>query len=244
MPDEESLSAGMRAAIGLLKEMKEKHGLNYILLLDSEPDKRMNGKPTITDGSVGKILPLFYVRGVQAHVGQIFYGINPLHILSEIISRTDSSADFCESSGNTITPPPSWLYGKDTKTVYDVTYPAAACGYMNLFMLEKTPEEHMKGLYDICLSAMTDVLKRRNENYACYLELQGRPRAELPYKPLVKTFREVYDEAKKDSGSAFEDAYKAAENSARKEISENRMTMFEASKLLIETALRYRHDLS
>ncbi|MBC8587011.1 M20/M25/M40 family metallo-hydrolase [Tissierellaceae bacterium BX21] len=70
VPDEENLSAGMRGATYLLKDLKEKYNLNYILMLNSEPHERGNDlKPTIYDGSIGKIMPVVYVRGKLAHVG-------------------------------------------------------------------------------------------------------------------------------------------------------------------------------
>src|SRR6056297_301753 len=40
VPDEENLSAGMRSAAYLLKELREKYNLNYIVTLNSEPHQR------------------------------------------------------------------------------------------------------------------------------------------------------------------------------------------------------------
>lgn len=40
LPDEENLSAGMRAGVQLLAELKEKYGLKYQLMINSEPHQR------------------------------------------------------------------------------------------------------------------------------------------------------------------------------------------------------------
>lgn len=40
LPDEESYSAGMRAAIPVLKEFRETYGLQYKILINSEPNPK------------------------------------------------------------------------------------------------------------------------------------------------------------------------------------------------------------
>lgn len=83
-------------------------------MLNSEPSERGNDlKPTIYDGSIGKIMPVVYVRGKLAHVGQIYLDLNPINLLSEIIRRTEQNTNFMEKVGTTTNPPPTWLYHKD-----------------------------------------------------------------------------------------------------------------------------------
>ena len=111
VPDEENLSAGMRAGVHKLKELKDKYGLDYKLMLDTEPHEREDtSKATWYDGSIGKLMPVAYVRGKLAHVGYIYSGLNPINLLSEIIRKTEISPRFIEKRGNTVNPPPTWLY--------------------------------------------------------------------------------------------------------------------------------------
>lgn len=108
VPDEENLSAGMRAGILKLKELKDKYGLNYRLMLNTEPHEREDeAVPTWYDSSIGKIMPVAYVRGKLAHVGYIYSGLNPINLLSEIIRRTEINPHFLEKRGNTVNPPPT-----------------------------------------------------------------------------------------------------------------------------------------
>ena len=95
VPDEENLSAGMRGAALHLKSLKDKYDLEYKLMLNSEPHERGDDlRPTLYDGSIGKIMPVVYVRGKLAHVGQVYSGLNPINLLSEIIRRTELNPNF------------------------------------------------------------------------------------------------------------------------------------------------------
>ncbi|MCL2547850.1 MAG: M20/M25/M40 family metallo-hydrolase, partial [Symbiobacteriaceae bacterium] len=64
VPDEENLSAGMMGAVCLLRDLQTEHGLEYYLMLNCEPHTRApEESPVLTVGSIGKLLPVFYVRG-------------------------------------------------------------------------------------------------------------------------------------------------------------------------------------
>ena len=107
-------------------------------MLNVEPHERTDkDQAVIYDGSVGKLMPVVYVKGKLAHVGQVFRGFNPINLLSEIVRRTELNPDFMERVGNTTTPPPAWLYMKDRKDVYDVSLPLAAAGYMSVLTLDR-----------------------------------------------------------------------------------------------------------
>lgn len=54
------------------------------------------------DGSVGKLLPVVYVRGKLAHVGQVFSGLNPINLLAEIVRNTELNPDTMEKGGNSV----------------------------------------------------------------------------------------------------------------------------------------------
>ena len=164
----------MIGAIPLLKKLKEEHGLDYILMLNVEPHERDKEEvATIYDGSVGKLMPVVYVRGKLAHVGQIFGGLNPINLLSEIVRKTELNPDFIENVGNTTTPPPAWLYMKDRKEVYDVSLPIAAAGYMSILTLDKPPKEIFDKLYDISTQAFEEVISDMKYSYSKYQEISG-----------------------------------------------------------------------
>lgn len=245
LPDEENLSAGMRGAVFLLKELKEKYNLNYILMLNVEPHERDKEEvATIYDGSVGKIMPVVYVRGKLAHVGQVFRGFNPINLLSEIVRRTELNPEFIELVGNTTTPPPTWLYMKDRKEVYDVSLPIAAAGYMSILTLNKPPKEVFSKLKFICNEAFENVIDDMNKSYSKYLELSDKDYKTLDWKSNVKLYGDLYKEALRDSGEAFREVIGKLMEEIKIGIINNEISTIDGAYRIIEKTLEYVKDLS
>lgn len=245
VPDEENLSAGMRGAIPLLKQLKEKHNLNYILMLDVEPHERDNQEvATIYDGSVGKLMPVVYVRGKLAHVGQVYRGFNPINLLSEIIRKTELNPDFIETVGNTTTPPPTWLYMKDRKEVYDVSLPIAAAGYMSILTLDKPPKEIFDKLSEISIEAFQDVINDMNTSYNKYQEMSGKDLDDLTWTPNVKLYGDLYKEAMRDSGEEFASGIEKLMEEIKSDINNNKLSIINGAYKIIEKTLEFVKDLS
>ena len=129
VPDEENLSAGMCAAIPLLRELKAQYGLRYRLMINSEPHQRREAaKGVFSLGSVGKLMPFVYVRGSLSHAGKVFEGFNPAGVMGEIVRRTELNMDLSDAVGQEASPPPTWLYLRDRKIQYDVSMPLSEIG--------------------------------------------------------------------------------------------------------------------
>ena len=80
--DEESYSQGMRCAITLLAELKEKFDLEYILAIDSEPfESNSNDVKGLHVGTVGKMMPTIVAQGVVSHIKEPLKGINAISLL-------------------------------------------------------------------------------------------------------------------------------------------------------------------
>jgi len=245
VPDEENLSAGMRGAIPLLKKLQEKHGLNYMLMLNVEPhERKKDDTGVLYQGAVGKLMPVVYVKGKLAHVGQVYSGLNPTNILSEIIRKTEVSADFIESVGNTTTMPPTWLYAKDQKQVYDVSLPIAAAGYMNLLTLDRSPGDIFEQLREICRDAFKAVIEDVNISYQRYREISGLELPDLQWKPKVLLFGEAAEEAKRDAGDLYLEAMEKMTQHIKKAIAANEMTLIDGAYKMIETTLDHIDDPS
>ena len=194
LPDEENSSAGMRSAAYLLKELALQHQLDYVLMLNVEPHERLrSNETTIYDGSIGKIMPMFLVRGKLAHSGQIYLGLNPVSLLSEIIRRTELNTYFIESAGNTTSPPPTWLYMKDRKYVYDVSLPLYAGGYMNILPLKRSPKSIMAKLKEISQDAFVSVIEDHKKSYQFYQEKATVDYGEINFTPNVMFYSELVD---------------------------------------------------
>lgn len=245
LPDEENLSAGMRGAIDLLKELKEKHSLNYILMINSEPHERHNKDiGTIYDGSIGKVMPLVYVRGKLAHVGQVFNGLNPIYLLSKIVCKTELNTEFLDVVEREASLPPTWLYFKDRKNIYDVSLPISVGGYMSVLTLKTSPKEILDLLSKTCKEAFSEVILEMENSYKYYLSKTGQDNKELPWKVNVKTFSQVYEEAIKDSGHKFIDAFAKETEVLKERIINNELNIPEACYILIEKTMEYINDLS
>ncbi len=242
LPDEENLSAGMRSAVHLLKSLQEKHQLNYILMLNVEPQERdEEDLQRLYDGSVGKLMPIFYVRGKLAHVGQVFKGLNPIHLLSEIVTATELHPDFIEHVGNTKTPPPTWLFFKDRKEVYDVSLPLSAAGYMSLLTLDRPAMAIFEQLEALCRQAFERVLQRSLASYRRYM---GDDQASLPWQVNVMTYAQVYQQALRDSGEALINSLADYERSAKAAIEKGELSLAEAAFGRIEQTVAHLSDTS
>lgn len=245
VPDEENLSGGMRSAIYLLKELKEKHDLEYVLMLNVEPHEKVKDENiTVYDGSVGKIMPIFMVRGKLAHVGQIYKGVNPINLLSEIVRKTELNPDFIEKAGNTVTPAPTWLYFKDRKDVYDVSLPLTVGGYMSILTLTKSPLDILEQLKEISKDAFKHVIDDMKASYDKYKELSNMSYGGFDWKVNVKYYGEIYNEILKEKGESFQNEISNYQRNIEDKIRNNEMTRIDGAYDLIEKTLEYYSDLS
>ncbi len=245
VPDEENLSGGMRSAIYLLKDLKEKYDLDYVLMLNVEPHEKVKDNHiTIYDGSVGKIMPIFMVRGKLAHVGQIYKGFNPINLLSEIIRKTELNPDFIEKAGNTVTPAPTWLYFKDRKDVYDVSLPITAGGYMSILTLTKSPKDILEQLKQVSEEAFKQVIEDMKVSYEKYKSLSNMDYGVSDWKVNVKYYSEIYNEILEEKGEDFRTNISKYQKNIEEMIQNNEITRIEGAYELIEKTLEYYSDLS
>ena len=245
VPDEESLSVGMRGSLGLLFDLKARFKLNYKILINSEPHAKDQGKTgTFYIGSAGKILPVIFARGRKTHIGHIYQGFNPVLLLSEIVLQTELNTDFCDLVRGEVSPPPSWSFMRDRKEVYDASIPLFAGGYLSLISLKKTPGELIDQLKATCESAFRRVIDKIEESHAAYCHKKDARESLTPWKVNVKTFDELYRQALNDSGSAFEKAYAQELESITDEVKQQKLNSPEATFRIIEMTLGYVQDLA
>jgi arginine utilization protein RocB len=213
VPDEENLSAGMLRAVKTLKELKDKYNLDYVLTMDVESHEReADGQTIYYDGSIGKMMPLVYAQGKVTHVGMIYGGINPVNLIAEIVRKTETSKDWIFATKKSVSPPPTWLYSRDTKTEYEVTIPNASWAAMNLLTLTESPQALMERLKDVAEKAFATVANELAESYDTFYKLNvergntvtdARPN----WKPNVKHYSELFNDAVNASGDDFIKAY-------------------------------------
>ncbi|NBI08207.1 M20/M25/M40 family metallo-hydrolase [Senegalia massiliensis] len=236
VPDEENLSIGMRKSIGLLNKLKDKFNLKYELLINSEPHTRKEKEVgTIYDGSVGKIMPIVYVKGFKSHIGEIFSGFNPLLILSKIAINIETNMDFSDSDLGEVSPPPTWIYLRDFKKNYDVSVPEAAGGYFSILPLKQTPKEILNKIKHICEITFKESINILNNNYKIY----SKDNAILSWNPKVKFFNEIYKEAKVNGKEEFEKEYKELIKKLKEDIKKGKINIPNSNFILIKKVLEY-----
>lgn len=245
VPDEENLSAGMRAAVLLLAEFQKKYGLRYRLMINSEPHQRKEPeKGVFSLGSVGKLMPFVYVRGSLAHVGKVFEGFNPLNLMSEIVRRTELNLNLSDVVGTEAAPPPTWLYLRDRKIKYDVSMPLAVTGCFSILTLNQTPASILHKVRAICEESFDTIVAQMNASYTRFLRTTGQPLHSLPWRTNVVDFSSLYQEAKENYGETFLREYEAELNRLQQELAQSRITLLECNFSLVDFVYNYINDLS
>ncbi|MDO5714659.1 MAG: M20/M25/M40 family metallo-hydrolase [Tissierellia bacterium] len=240
LPDEENSSAGMRSAAYLMKELKEKYDLDYVLMLNGEPHERVDeNKITIYDGSIGKIMPIFLARGKLSHVGQIYLGVNPVNMLAEVVRRTELNTEFMEEAGNTVAPPGTWLYFKDRKEVYDVSLPLTAGGYMSILPLKRSPMDIMNRLKEITTDAFQNVIDDMKDSYERFRKISPVDYGEMNYEPKVLFYDDIYKAVVEESGEEFLENLKKKEEEIIELLNQDEISRVEGAYRLIEFTLSY-----
>ena len=245
VPDEENMSAGMRGAVPLLAELKDRYNLDYRMMINSEPQQRKSADEGIfSEGTVGKIMPFVYVRGYLSHVGKVFEGFSPVNLMSEIVRRTDLNMDFTDAVAGESSPPPTWLYLKDSKTVYDVSMPLSMAGCLSVLTLNQTPMSIISRLKSICEESFDKVLGEMHASYDRFCAVAKPVAKDLPWKPCVMSFMELYNEALRDHGDAFKKAYEAELEVLTAKLTSGDTNIIECNFELVEKVFEYVDDLS
>jgi len=234
VPDEENLSAGMRAAASLLDELQKKYGFSYRLLINCEPHER--AKPDtgmFSTGSIGKLLPFVYVRGVMAHAGKVFEGLNPMGILARVAAKTETAFLLPLEEEDEACPAPTWLYLRDDKERYDVSMPKSAYGCLSVLTSSGTPQAVLGALADICREAFAECLANVEQNARALAARAGKKPLLHGWQPKVVSFGELKEMAASRFGRGFEEEYGRFLAALRERSQTEQLTMAETNRLLV-----------
>lgn len=234
VPDEETLSLGMRESVKLLEKLSAKYNLSYRLLINSEPHERKNDRLTFYDGSVGKTMAVVYVHGKKSHIGKAFEGINPIGILSRIILSTELNSALSDSKLGEKSIPPSWSFSRDFKRNYDASIPEAAGGYLSFLTLESTPKKILKILKSVSEKAFLESVTHLQTEY---LKNFSNSTRHPEYPAHVKFYEELLQDA---MTVAPEKTKQVLENSyieIRTLLNEKKVSIPESNFIIIERLL-------
>ncbi len=142
--DEEAGSKGIRALTKFLAPYLAEEGLELVGIVNTDATGPRPGRSGQRDcfvysGSVGKLLPCAYVRGVPSHVGEPETGLDPDYVLAELTRRVVYRESLRDGGGDERTAFPVSLGARDDKRSYDVQTPLAAVGCYNVLYVERSP---------------------------------------------------------------------------------------------------------
>ncbi len=204
--DEEDSSYGILSGVKDLNAWKEEHGFEYIALINSDfvsPRFLGDRNRYIYKGTVGKLLPSFFITGAETHVGSAFEGLDPNLIAAELTRQIDYNPDLCNEALGETTMPPVSLKQMDLKPNYTVQTALAAYVYYNFFIHSWTPKDVLEKLKEHASIAFANGLKLYEERYRQFCKISGEPCRDLQWQPRVMTYEEMESELIKEHGSDY-----------------------------------------
>ncbi|MCG0276754.1 MAG: M20/M25/M40 family metallo-hydrolase [Thermosediminibacteraceae bacterium] len=207
VPDEEGNSAGMLSAVEDLAKIAEEKGWDFVAAIDTDyMTGRFPGDENkyVYIGTVGKLLPCFYIYGKETHVGEAFNGLDANLLAAEIMREVDLSSDLCDIADGEVTLPPISLHLRDLKTEYSVQTVNAVNLYFNFATHISQPDEVLEKLKVKAARAFEKTIERLNQEYKKYCELSKIPYKKLPWEVRVLTFEELYSQVKEKLGESLD----------------------------------------
>lgn len=205
--DEEGNSGGMLSVVPELTKLKEEEGFEYQAVIDTDymaPRYEGDNSRYVYVGTVGKLMPSFYVVGSEAHGGDPFRGLDPNHISSAIIEEIDFNTKYCDEAEGEVTVPPISLRQQDLKPEYSVQTAKTSHLYFNFGTHSSAPDEMMNKVIDGTTSAFQKVVDSLNEEYNKYCKSNAFPYEKLPWEPRVISYNELYEKVKAEKGDELD----------------------------------------
>lgn len=206
--DEEGNSAGMMSVVPEFVKLQESEGFEYQALIDTDysaPRYVGDENRYVYIGTVGKLMPSFFVVGKETHVGEPYKGLDPNQIASEITSEINLNMDFCDEAEGEVSLPPITLRQQDLKPEYSVQIARYSYVYFNYATHTSTPDEVMEKMLGAAKKAFDRTLEDVNSQYKVYCEQSDYPYEELPWKSRVISYADLVDKVREERGQALDD---------------------------------------
>ncbi|WDL98243.1 M20/M25/M40 family metallo-hydrolase [Alicyclobacillus sp. ALC3] len=182
-PDEEVGSLGVKTLAAWLRDYLPAEGIALQAAINTDYTSWQagdGGARHIYLGSIGKLLPAVYVRGVPSHAAEPHNGLDPNLVVAAITNRVVYNKALCDEDDGELSPYPVCLHQRDDKPGYDVQTALSASAYYNLFHMQKSPAEQLELFFETVRLAVTDVQESHPDVVA----------ADIP----VLTFQDLWEE--------------------------------------------------
>jgi len=203
-PIEETTHGGVIDALSELERLKVEAHYEYVTAINADfvgPLYLGDTTRYIYTGSVGKLLPSFYIKGKETHVGQPFEGFDPNLVASEIVKNINLNMSLVDEAEGEMTLPPVALKVEDLKPTYNVQTPFSSFVYFNYFVHERSPQEVMNQLKGIAVEAFYKVIDYLNLQFSVYSQVINRQTETLPWKARVVTYKELLEKLLEEKGN-------------------------------------------
>ena len=203
VPDEEGNSAGMRGALPGLCSFIREEGLDLVAALSGEPafwtsQSSAGSEPyrIFYTGTTGKIMPMFFCVGREAHAGYSFDGVNASALAAQTVCLMDCHPELMDGTGPDTLTPPVCLKMKDLRDSYSVTLPERAVSYFNVLTVSRSPRDILDICRGVAQEALANTLARIEKAGRRFQELSGRSDSPVPaWSPRVLSVAELMAEA-------------------------------------------------
>lgn len=214
-PDEENESQGVRSAVPKLLELRQRKGLRYLGAINADytaPRGQSESERFIYVGTVGKLLPCFYVLGVRTHVGEAFRGFDAAEAAAQLISRINLNprlADVWEGRiedrpSREVALPPIALHSRDLKESYNVETAGAAFVYFNWLTHRLDPAQALSRMKQISGEALEAVAQRQSEQWEEFTKRGGQAPKPPAWTPRILEFGELAEMAESNWDESVE----------------------------------------
>lgn len=242
--DEEDSSNGILSALKTLKRWKAEHHFEYVTAINADfvaPRFKGDQNRYIYKGTVGKLLPSFYITGAETHVGSCFEGLDPNFLAAELTKQINYNPELCNEALGETTVPPVSLKQMDMKPSYDVQTALAAYVYYNFFIHSWTPKDVIDKLTEQATIAFDQALRTYEERYKHYCTISGEVFRPILWKSRVFTYEQMHEELLAEYGKAYKEYIEAFKEELQKDKSlDSRMY----AARVVEEAWKWMSDKS
>ncbi|MUK89202.1 M20/M25/M40 family metallo-hydrolase [Ornithinibacillus sp. L9] len=204
--DEEDSSNGILSALKTLKKWKKEHQFEYVAAINADfvaPRYEGDKNRYVYKGTVGKLLPSFFVTGAETHVGAAFEGLDPNFVIAELTRQLSYNPELCNEAHGEVTVPPVSLKQIDLKPAYDVQTALSAFAYYNFFLHSWTPKDVLEIVTKQADIAFQNAIKIYEERYQRFCEVSGQKFQPVSWKPRVITYEEMDQMLKLTHGNTY-----------------------------------------
>lgn len=204
--DEEDGSHGILSALKTLKRWQAEEGFEYAAAINADfvaPAYAGDENRYIYKGTVGKLLPSFFITGEETHVGSAFDGLDPNFIAAELTRQISYNPELSDMALGEATIPPVSLKQTDLKPNYTVQTALSAYVYYNFFVHSWSPEKVLELLKKQAQIAFRNALDTFETRYKKYGEMSGGQTREILWEPGIYTYDEMNELLEETHGEEY-----------------------------------------